>query len=366
MPAWSRAPGPQIRSQRELRLLGFVQSRPLAGAVGSLIHRLRPSAVAIASAYVSVDGLEEFRQLLPSSADRSCRLVAGTNGHITQPRALDMVRHRWKVRLGRSTPPGIFHPKLVVLGSGFRPDGSIRSPNGFYIGSGNLTYRGLFSNVECGVIGTQDDLSHDASNLFGELWSDASRLTDPLFRRYSQEFLRAAHRRSIEDFRFLVRDENRPPRGQSFPRFPRRGRGNAAAGPEFADLVWVEIKNPTGGGLQVEFPRTIGNAVERMISRRHSSGWPIFSLADGTRHALDFHFYESNKMYRLNVPSSIHNMNWIARHRRGWAVVSRGEGRGAPPRLHLLREGDEARELLGRTQTLGTWESTSTRRYGWL
>src|SRR5436309_3148695 len=83
------------------------------------LSKAKPQAVGFASAYVSVFGVERLRELTNLHKTKECRLLAGTDGEITHPLALEMAQNAgWKVRIGNS-PQGIFHPKLIIGGNKF-------------------------------------------------------------------------------------------------------------------------------------------------------------------------------------------------------------------------------------------------------
>src|SRR5690554_2646553 len=77
------------------------------------LRRLRPGAIGLVSAFVTLDGLKEFLRIVPRTHACACRLVAGTDHAITHPRALYLaLENGWSVRLGKATDSrGIFHPK---------------------------------------------------------------------------------------------------------------------------------------------------------------------------------------------------------------------------------------------------------------
>src|SRR5690348_15490418 len=81
-------------------------------ALRASILRVRPRVIGIASAFVSVEGMERFLAITNLCGRPRCRLVAGTDNSITHPEALHLARDAgWLVRLGTSVT-GIFHPKL--------------------------------------------------------------------------------------------------------------------------------------------------------------------------------------------------------------------------------------------------------------
>ena len=96
--------------------------------ISSALNATRPSAIGIASAFVSVGGVESLLQIVQHLPVDECKLVAGIDLFITHPQALQIAREaRWSVRLGKSES-GIFHPKLIVAGARFNGRGRIVRP----------------------------------------------------------------------------------------------------------------------------------------------------------------------------------------------------------------------------------------------
>ena len=116
------------------------------------LRRIRPRAIALVSAFVSVDGMKELLRIARGAGNPACRLVAGTDYAVTHPRALTLaVDSGWQVRLGRARDGrGIFHPKLLIAGSNFGAGGGVNGTRCIYVGSSNMTAGGLEWNVECG------------------------------------------------------------------------------------------------------------------------------------------------------------------------------------------------------------------------
>src|SRR6185295_15126336 len=91
------------------------------------LRRIRPRAVGLVSAFVTVNGMMELLRIARGVGGPACRLVAGTDHAITHPRALSLALDSgWQVRLGRAVDGrGIFHPKLLVAGNGFGRGGGV-------------------------------------------------------------------------------------------------------------------------------------------------------------------------------------------------------------------------------------------------
>ncbi|MGH9920170.1 MAG: phospholipase D-like domain-containing protein, partial [Nitrososphaerales archaeon] len=168
----------------------------------ALIRDVRPAAVGIASAYVTAPGVEGVAQSLKRYGASTCRLIAGTDGFVTQPGAIELaIRNGWTVRFGAHVRSGIFHPKLMVLGNRFGPTGCLQRASGFYIGSGNLTTQGLYSNLELGVVGTSGTVANEAAAAFGELWTASRPVTKGNLATYAARFADEARRRRPQELR---------------------------------------------------------------------------------------------------------------------------------------------------------------------
>src|SRR6478752_3196865 len=99
-------------------VLSGVGTRQHAEVLSRTLIRLRPRALGIAAAFVSIEGVQALLEILRKCGQPQCRLVAGTDNAITHPQALYLARDKgWRVRLGRPEKPrGIFHPKILVAG----------------------------------------------------------------------------------------------------------------------------------------------------------------------------------------------------------------------------------------------------------
>ena len=112
---------------------------------------IKPRAVGVATAYLSMFGMTELLRAARFAGCRRGHLVAGIDGEVTHPTALKMALEAgWIVRIG-DPGDGIFHPKLIICGKRFDLNGKINAPSCLYVGSGNMTRGGLIANVECGM-----------------------------------------------------------------------------------------------------------------------------------------------------------------------------------------------------------------------
>src|SRR6266487_4338826 len=148
-------------------LVGGIGDTQLVRGLEKILIHAGPTVVGIASAFVSVPGVELTTAVLDGAGIEECRLVAGTDFAVTHPEALKLAKDLgWGVRIGRSNR-GVFHPKLIVAGAGFKSNGAIRKSISVYIGSGNLTSGGLRDNVECGIITNGSPHAAESGEAFG-------------------------------------------------------------------------------------------------------------------------------------------------------------------------------------------------------
>jgi HKD family nuclease len=175
----------------------------LADQLKALFQRVRPNAIGFASAFVSVSGVELAAEMIDSCGARQCRLIAGTSNYITHPEALTFARQRgWKLRLGKSAS-GIFHPKLIVAGEAFEQGGTLRNLAAAYVGSANLTDRGLTTNTECGLLSEGAGSNEDASIAFATLWSASLVADDTALQNYAATFAEISRARSAQQLNAL-------------------------------------------------------------------------------------------------------------------------------------------------------------------
>lgn len=334
------------------------------------IRRNRPRAIGLVSAFVTVGGMKELLRIARGVGTPACRLVAGIDHAITHPRALSLALDSgWQVRLGRAVDGrGIFHPKLLVAGSGFSRTGEVRGISCMYVGSSNLTTGGLERNVECGLVAEREGCINTASSVFAEIWALAQPATPRELRNYAARFADCARRRSPLELNALgVSDVNHIPTGpadlthQTPPNDPAMDSG-------FAVAAWAGLQSFTGEyRFQVEFPRSAGEVVSELVRGRawQNDSVDVYCPDDGTTRPMQYRFYADNSMFRLNIPNDVPGIAWARENRDGMAIVESGPAGGAPLRLRILRPGREADEVAARSVALGTWGRTPTRAYGW-
>jgi hypothetical protein len=349
-------------------LLGGMGGKELLQGLQEILIDGAASVIGIASAFVSVLGVELTKAVIEEAGIEGCRLVAGTDYAITHPQALAFARDwGWGVRMGRGSH-GVFHPKLIVAGTGFRPNGAIRNPISVYIGSGNLTSGGLRHNVECGIVVNGSPYAAESGEAFGMLWSGSMPLTKKSLKNYSSVFAKANRQRSVSVMTALgVTDDAtlvQPPL-----RRLRRARPShrAVVADEFAAYVWAELRSFTGQyAFQVEFPRAAGAVLGRFVRGRLSADNKVdVECEDGQIRQMTSRYYADNSMYRLNIPPAVPNVEWARTNRQGIALIQRGPEGGVPVSLRVLLPGGEMNEVIGRSVALGTWGKTTTRLYGW-
>lgn len=349
-------------------IVGGIDGRDLMSEVEPLLSQAESKAIGIASAFISVRGVNLVLSMLKRCGSPTCRLVVGVDNAITHPKALYYAREAgWKVRLSQGSP-GIFHPKLIVAGSRFNRNGVLTKPSFFYVGSSNITAAGLTRNVECAYVSLDRRGAIDAARAFAVFWRQGAPATKESLANYSARFAGCSRSRppvTLEDlgvsdtqavnveFDDLLGDQTPPE--------------TPAVGKEFAEVAWTGLKSFTGEFMfQVEFPRASGEVVRRMIGQDISPDSRVnIACTDGEIRSMKFDFYEHNGMFRLNIPNRLPGVDWARENREGAAVLRRNPEPGVPLRLELLRPGNELDEIIGRSSALGTWGKTSTRPYGW-
>jgi hypothetical protein len=327
----------------------------LADEFRLLFDRSKPGAFGLAIAFVSLDGIAQL-SALTASCNADCRLLAGVDGAVTHPKAIEAAADLgWSVRLGGGTPPGIFHPKLLVGAKRIDGNGRVVRPLCFYVGSGNLTLGGFNRNLECGVLGTDDPPLGAAANAFTAYWNAGKQLTAAELQSYRERFARENRRRRAADLE-LLGISAASPAAQTPP--------EPIIPVECAAMAWAGLQSFTGDyTFQVEFPKAAGKVL-RTLAARHGSGTLIKLLcADGESREMQYKFYEDNSMFRLNVHNAVPGVQWARKNKTGVLAIYEDDG----GRLHaeIIQPGDRLEEIVDRSAALGTLKSTTTRQYGW-
>lgn len=357
---------------------GDIAAEVIVGGVGEEQHIdeleralrvARPRVIGIASAFVSVRGVERALEVVRRCGEPGCRLIAGTDHAITHPEALSLAACAgWEVRLARG-PMGVFHPKLIVGGTRFGRGGLIRDVCFLFVGSANLTDGGLRTNVECSLVASGDEMVRGAAEAFSRFWSMSTRADDAALTHYAAAFADRNRGRSPSELEALgVTDGqamNNHSRRQLLRQRPPR---TAAIRTVYAEAAWTGLQSFTGEfRFQVEFPRAAGEVVHRLIQgyARPDGYVDVYCASDETTRSMQFRFYTDNSMFRLNVPNDLPGVQWARENRDGLALVERGPTGGAPIRLTVHRSGALTDEVIARSVALGTWARTTTRLYGW-
>lgn len=327
----------------------------------------KPKALGVAVAYVSVAGFRYINGLVRAHRVRQTKLVADTRDGITHPMALaSALDANWDVRVVDRLP-GTFHPKLIVGGSAFGERSEIREPSLILAGSANLSSAALDRNGECSYLGVESDLSQSASQAWKECWDVGDRLTKKRLARYEQYFERRNRYRQPADLLVLgvadklARTANGAPAVEVRP----PPRTQTAISNLVATVAWAGLESFTGDyDLQVEFPRDAGIVLARILSKVGRGDSAPLLCQDGQVRQFIFRYYQSNGMWRLNVPNSTPDADWARQHKRGIAVVEfETESGGA--HFQITRPGRKMQNVVDHSLALGTWGRTSTRLYGW-
>lgn len=322
-----------------------------------LLKTAKVESLSVATAYLSIYGADFILRLRDRLQIDRVRMVAGLSQRITHPSAL---RTLWKnginTRLAESET-GIFHPKLGV-GSTLSSSGRRQHPVCTYIGSANITRGGLRSNVEAIECTRDPRASQEAQLAFDSMWRVASPISARRLSRYEQGFARAIRERSLKDLRELgVIDDRQDPEAT------KRKRSRVSfIETRHCSVVWVGLESFTGEHtLQVEFPRTAGEALRSIIARRRRRVRML--CADGKVRTLIFDYYEANMMYRLNVPNDVPLVDWVRTSKKGYLKISTSP---FDHWLHLdILKPNQVGDLVEKSDAVGTLGRTSTRDYGW-
>lgn len=353
---------------QEIRVSSFGFDE-LVNRLHTSLVRTRPAVIGMASAFVSVRGIERIVKLLRQCGSPDCRLIAGISNHISHPEALNLARRTgWQLRLGCSTS-GIFHPKLIVAGGNFLNNGTIEKVSFAYVGSANLTESGLTRNTECGFLAEGDASFDGASDSFARLWNASSPADNATLKNYASLFAELSRRRSSKDLEALgVSDETAFMHASISQVLAKKSPKRAAFASDFAEAAWTGLQSFTGDyAFQIEFPRSAGEVVGRLVALKATPRGrvDVFCTNDHQTRNMQFRYYSDNCMFRLNVPNDVPNVNWVRQHKDGLALVERGPAGGAPIRLTIHLPGGEASEIIGRSVALDAWGKIQTRLYGW-
>jgi len=335
----------------------------LLGELTTAFHAARPRVVGIASAYISVIGIDMISRLRIEVPGARWRLVAGVDGAVSHPQALSQAQQMgWRVRVVRSHG-GIFHPKLLVAGSNYTRQGEVVNPTVVYIGSANITQSGLENNTECGLVMRGRGCIQGFGSLFGQVWEMGQELTAEGLQQYAAEFARVDRARDVATKSALGLTDT-----VSLEELPnRRVRRQTLIHADRAIAVWAGLQTHTGGyRFQLEFPARAGEIIHAYL-RRHpqpADHVPVL-CSDGVVRPMIYRFYADNSMYRLNIPNEVPGVEWARENEEGIGLVELIHSHEAVMALKILRPGPELEEVVQRSYALGTWARTPTRSYGW-
>lgn len=331
------------------------------------IKRVKPPAVGMAVAYVSVYGFNLVKKILREGGVEEVRLVTDTRDRVTHPKALQSaVDSGWNVRVVDDLT-GTFHPKLYVGGAGFGGSAGVANLSLAIMGSPNISRNGFRRNGECVFW----SIAPHAVNSAGRAWRDCWRAGVPATAERLSEYERAFALRNrfrkpqdlvalgvVDDLPAQV--DGAPRKGVAPPKKELKAISEAAA-----SVAWAGLQSFTGEyNLQVEFPKEAGLVLQRIFADLAQGAVVPILCADGERCTFKFRFYEHNGMFRLNVPNETPLVKWARKHKDGIALVEYNEANGGLY-FEILPPGERMEDVVGRSLALGTWGRTPTRLYGW-
>jgi HKD family nuclease len=326
------------------------------------LSQTRCRSIGLAVAYVSSYGAHSIKKLSRDVGLSQIRLITDIRDAVTHPQALRLaLAEKWSVRVVNAERT--FHPKLYVGGKRFDSSGAVLEPRTFLIGSSNLTRSGLNTNVECCLIRNSVSDLRNVGKVFASLWSFGVDLTKTILDEYEERFAARNRTRPVEDLAALgVSDlagteSNTKPRGRPIPSMSSR----------VATVAWAGLQSSTGERrFQPEFPRRVGEMVQRMISAAGASATEFGAMCeDGVMRRMKYTYYDANSMYRLNVPNDVPGVDIARNEHRGAIKLEIIKDQVNPIRVKICLDEDDLRQLNERSQALATIGETSTRHYGW-
>jgi len=323
-------------------------------------------SLGLAVAYVSVYGTKFIKTLIRDTAVRQVKLIADIRDGISHPQALRMaLDESWQVRAANRRD-GTFHPKVFIAGDKFAADGTPIGVRMYLIGSSNLTNGGLNRNIECNMVKTSNDPIPIASAAFKTLWSLGADLDDTSLKRYEHFFAERNRNRSLDDLLTLgVADTPDEIDAGAAPERTRRA-ADPTISTRAATVAWAGLQSSTGEyRFQVEFPRSAGEVLGRIIGAGSGSANVSVLCDDGIVRQMTYRFYHDNSMFRLNVPNDVPGVEEARRNHSGVAYVERIENPSARVRLSIYHNLSVINKIVRRSIALGTLGQTSTRLYGW-
>lgn len=347
----------------------FPGAMPLIDLLEKSLLQEEPQAIAIASAFVSLPGFEEIEKIISLQSLKMKRIIIGLSNGISHPTAIQMaIDTGWEVRLGKTPPKGIFHPKFILCGRSFKRSGEVNMPTFCYVGSSNLTNGGLRRNIECGQLSLGATILPTATTAWSSIWKNSTPANTSLLKKYSEYFSKRNRERSLEDLEDLdlSHDSKFQIKNRIKTEKTKTKKSTPSFSPSAANVAWVGLNSFTGEyQFQVEFPRIVAEVAKRLIRGSSANKLKVHCPADGVIREMSYRFYEDNGMFRLNIPNDVPGVTQARDKKSGLAVLERHERKSAQLSLWIIPPGAEADRIMKRSSMLGTWESTSTRYYGW-
>ena len=325
------------------------------------VRENQPGVIGVASAFVSTYGAKRLVGLWESIGKPPCHAIFGIDHAVTHPGAIGLaIGAGISVRMGKAQI-GIFHPKLVIAGMGWADSGTLEDPRFLYVGSANLTFRGIRQNTEVGLISTGGDVPAGSGELFGNLWNESTPATEEAIAAYATSFSRRNAVRRPVDLDELEISEGLSAEGLTQADVAALAEpAEAVQNPVHATCAWAGLESLTGEyTLQVEFPRAAGEVLRNRVGEDVTLS---VLCADDTYRPMPFRYYADNAMFRLNIPNETPDADWVRVHRRGIAVVEIVKEQVS---VRLLRPGAAADQVIAKSAALGSWGKTPTRLYGW-
>ena len=332
------------------------------------IRQVKPPAVGMAVAYVSVYGFNLVKKILDEGGVKKVRLVTDTKDGVTHPKALrGAVDSGWKVRVV-DNPMGTFHPKLYVGGTGFGGSAGVANLSLAITGSPNISRNGFLRNGECVFWSVAPHAVNSAARAWHDCWQAGVPATAAKLSEYERAFALRNRSRKPQDLVALGVVDRLPALVDGVPK-----KGVAPPNKDLkiiseatASLVWAGLRSFTGARtFQVEFPKEAGQVLQRIFAdhTQVAAAVPIL-CSDGEVRTFKFGFYGNNRMFRLNIPNATPLVEWARKRKDGIAFVEYNEANGGLY-FEILRQGERMEDIVGRSFAFGTWGRTRTRLYGW-
>jgi HKD family nuclease len=323
----------------------------LLDRIQELIESCEATTLSVASAFVTMGGVESFQKLVEAVEIRDVKLIAGTSLCITHPESLRLARKlEWAVKIP-TYDAGLFHPKFIIGSNEKNEEGIL------YIGSANLTRLALHTNLESCWVG-MCNLSKPL-NSFEKLWSAGIEATEEVINNYALKYAVENSKRTSEHIDTIY--------GGEVDLEAREDHSSSGISVQYATAVWVELRSFTGDyTLQAEFPSGVATVLQEFVSGQLDASERIDMLCeDGQLRNLLLRFYSDNWMYRINITNKVPNVQWVRDNHNGIVLVERNLNSVLPLRIRIVTERKEVNEVIHRSLALNSLFTTATRKYGW-